>query len=124
MSARYLLDSHTLIWMLLGDSKLPDRFRKIIPADQPLVVSIVSFWEIAIKSALGKLEVPDDLYEIVEQSGITILAVTGAHIRQLKSLPHHHRDPFDRMLIAQAVADNLVVMSLDARFAAYDIPMA
>lgn len=117
---RQLLDSHTLLWFVLGDR------RRISPPLQARIeegatVSIASLWEIAIKSALGKLQAPDDLPQRVEELGFELLGVTVEHAWAVRHLPHHHRDPFDRLLIAQAQIEQLPIVSVDPAFAAYDV---
>lgn len=86
-----------------------------------VTVSIVSLWEIAIKASLGKLETPKDLPERVEELGFELLGVTPDHARQVRSLPHHHGDPFDRMLVAQAQLERLPIVTADAAFDDYDV---
>lgn len=85
------------------------------------MVSIASLWEIAIKSGLGKLKAPDDLPERVEELGFESLAVTPEQAWHVRSLPLHHRDPFDRLLIAQAQLERLPIVTADNAFAAYDV---
>lgn len=85
------------------------------------MVSIASLWEIAIKSALGKLQAPDDLPQRVEELGFELLGITVEHAWAVRHLPHHHRDPFDRLLIAQAQVEQLPIVSVDPAFAAYDV---
>lgn len=82
---------------------------------------MASLWEIAIKSALGKLDAPDDLPERVQQLGFELLPIESQHVWRVRSLPHHHGDPFDRLLIAQAVLERLPVVTADRAFEDYDI---
>src|SRR4051794_2640224 len=97
-----LLDTHALLWYALGDrDRISRPLQKRIESG-PAIASVASFWEIAIKSALGKLEVPDDLPALVASLGFEALPVTSEHVWVVRELPHHHRDPFDRLLIAQA----------------------
>lgn len=117
---RQLLDSHTLLWFVLGDR------RRISPPlrasiEEGAIVSIASLWQIAIKSALGKLEVPDDLPRRVPELGFELLGVTAEHAWAVRQLPLHHGDPFDRLLIAQAQIERLSLVSVDPAFAAYDV---
>jgi PIN domain nuclease of toxin-antitoxin system len=117
---RQLLDSHALLWFVLGDRRrISPPLRAII--EEGAMVSIASLWEIAIKSALGKLEVPDDLPQRVQEFGFELLEVTVEHAWAVRRLPHHHRDPFDRLLIAQAQIEQLPVVTVDPAFAAYDV---
>ena len=87
------------------------------------MVSIAGLWEIAIKSALGKLDAPADLPERVQEFGFELLPVTPEHAWHVRSLPHHHGDPFDRLLIAQAQLEKLPIVTADAAFDAYDVTM-
>lgn len=85
------------------------------------LVSIASLWEIAIKSALGKLEAPDDLPQRVEELGFELLGITVEHAWAVRHLPHHHRDPFDRLLIAQAQVERLPILTADPLLAGYEV---
>ena len=116
-----LLDTHVLLWYALGDRKRISRSLQQRIETSRSFASIASLWEIAIKSALGKLEAPDDLPALVEALGFELLPVTAEHAWAVRELPHHHRDPFDRLLIAQAQVERLPILSADPAFAAYDI---
>jgi PIN domain nuclease of toxin-antitoxin system len=106
-----LVDSHVLLWFVEGNRKrISPAMRERIEAVGAMV-SVASLWEIAIKSGLGKLQAPDDLPERVEQLGFELLAVTPEHAWRVRSLPSHHRDPFDRLPIVTA----------DAAVDAYDV---
>jgi len=116
-----LLDSHALLWFVAGDQKRIGRaLRARIEADAT-TISTASLWEIAIKASLGKLEAPDNLPERVEQLGFELLPVTSDHAWRVRHLPFHHRDPFDRLLIAQAQVERLPVLTADPAFNAYDV---
>lgn len=120
--ARLLVDSHVLLWHVLDDSRLgPGPTAAIEADDAEVLVSTASLWEIAIKSALGKLEAPDDLPQGAEELGFELLAITSDHAWQVRSLPHHHGDPFDRMLVAQAQLERLPIVTADPAFDDYDI---
>ena len=120
--ARLLVDSHVLLWHVLDDSRLgPEPTAAIEGADAEVFVSTASLWEIAIKAALGKLDVPDDLPARVEQIGFHLLPVTADHAWRVRQLPLHHRDPFDRLLIAQAQVEGLSVVTADSSFDAYGV---
>jgi PIN domain nuclease of toxin-antitoxin system len=120
---RLLLDTHALLWWLANDPSLSEPARDAIRApDTEVSVSAASAWEIAIKKALGKLDAPDDLDAQLERHAFGCLPITVAHALGAGALPHHHYDPFDRMLIAQARAENLVLVTRDARMALYGIP--
>jgi PIN domain nuclease of toxin-antitoxin system len=118
---RLLLDTHALLWWLADDG-LTDRARDAV-ADQAnlVMVSAVSVWEISIKKALGKLTAPDDLEQQMDDGGFAPLPITIRHGIAAGELPRHHDDPFDRMLIAQAAAEGLTVVTHNKRFADYDV---
>ncbi|RKS80242.1 PIN domain nuclease of toxin-antitoxin system [Motilibacter peucedani] len=117
-----LLDTHVLLWWLSDDVRLPERMRTAISdGDSEVFVSAASAWEIAIKASLGKLTVPDGLREQVQVQGFTELPVSVEDGLDAGALPRHHDDPFDRMLIAQAVRRGLQLLSVDRRFADYDV---
>jgi PIN domain nuclease of toxin-antitoxin system len=121
VSAPLLLDSHALLWFVEGNTdRIGAGLRQRIEAAQGSV-SIASLWEIAIKTGLGKLKAPDDLPERVVQLGFDLLPVTAEHAWAVRQLPHHHRDPFDRMLIAQAQVERLPIVSADYSFEPYDV---
>lgn len=119
---RLLVDTHALLWWLSDDASLSAAARAVIaePAHEPLV-SIASLWEIAIKRSLGKLSVPDELPRLISDAGFAWLAVEPAHAWRTRILPPHHRDPFDRLLVAQALDEHLPVVTTDATFAAYGV---
>jgi PIN domain nuclease of toxin-antitoxin system len=120
----FLLDTHIVIWALNGDARLPAKYIRIIEDGSKCYVSIASLWEIAIKQSLGKLDVRDDIVNALEEGNIELLPVSTAAIRTIRTLPHHHRDPFDRMLIAQAIAENLSLLTVDRHFALYGVTIA
>ncbi|TPK74758.1 type II toxin-antitoxin system VapC family toxin [Mesorhizobium sp. B2-4-15] len=124
MSRKYLVDTHTLLWVLNADSRLSDRHRDIFLAGEEVIVSAVSVAEIAIKKSLGKIALNGDVVEILRSNGIPILSVNELHAARLEHLPLHHRDPFDRLLIAQAQIEGLTLVSSDRHFSAYDVAMA
>lgn len=116
-----LLDSHALLWFVAGDQRRIGKTLRARIEAEATMVSTASLWEIAIKVALGKLDAPDDLPARVEQLGFELLAVTAEHAWQTRHLPQHHRDPFDRLLIAQAQVEKLAIMTADPAFDAYDV---
>jgi PIN domain nuclease of toxin-antitoxin system len=91
--------------------------------DAQLAVSAVSVWEIAIKRSIGKLPAPDDVIERIEEAGAKLLTITAQHAYATASLPLHHRDPFDRLLIAQAKLEGCAIVTADHAFPAYDVPI-
>ena len=119
---RLLLDTHVLLWWLADDPRLGPRARALIADPRNTVfVSSASAWEISIKKSLGRLDAPDDLDGIVETEGFERLAVSFFHGERAGALPSLHRDPFDRMLIAQAQAEGLDVVTGDDALEAYGI---
>jgi PIN domain nuclease of toxin-antitoxin system len=118
----YLLDTHVVLWALADDPSLSARHRAALSEpDARLHVSAASVWEVAIKRALGKLVVPDDLFEVALKAGCIPLPISWAHAAEAGALPPHHADPFDRMLIAQARCEGLTLLSADSALAAYDV---
>jgi PIN domain nuclease of toxin-antitoxin system len=125
---RLLLDTHTLLWFLREPHLLSPRLLNTITSEETeAFVSIASLWEIAIKTSLNKLSLPKPYEELFPQavtdSGLQLLPIRPAHIACICQLPHHHRDPFDRLLIAQAMAENMTLASCDSHFAAYGVPL-
>ena len=120
-----LLDTHTLIWYIEGNLQLSKDVRDIIESlDNKLHVSIASFWEIAIKLGKGKLSLQNpfhDLEDVLKQIGIEILPIIFSDTECYLNLPLYHNDPFDRMLIAQAINNSLIIASADRAFDAYSI---
>lgn len=120
--SRLLADTHVVLWALGDVPRLSATVREQLedPRTEPLV-SIVSVWETAIKVALNKLRAPADLPERLVTRGFTILTVSLEHAWAVRGLPHHHGDPFDRMLIAQAQVEGLPIATADPRFAVYGV---
>lgn len=119
---RVLLDSQALLLWDVSPLKLPWRVAELL--DDPRIealISVASVWELAIKFESGKLEVPDSYFDELVTSGPPFLRVTEAHALAAARLPQHHRDPFDRMLIAQAQAERVPIVGGDRIFAAYDV---
>lgn len=120
-----LLDTHTLIWFLNGDINLPDNVRDSIENPENYkTVSIASIWEIAIKTSLGKFKFPkgfNSFLQLVEESGFDILPITIEHSIIIASLEFIHRDPFDRMMVAQCMADDYVLATKDDKMKGYPI---
>ncbi len=122
-----LLDTHTVIWFITEDSKLPLKTKKIIEnSENNCFVSIATLWEIAIKHSLGRLNLDSELeniFAIIEKTGFEILPITTNQILINAGLPHHHQDPFDRIIISQAIHDNLKIVSKDGQFKNYQVTM-
>lgn len=117
-----LLDAHTVLWWLGNDPTLSaDARRAIADPQTDVVVSAATVWEIEIKRALGKLDSPDDLLERIDLAGFSAIPVTAADAQRAGRLTGHHRDPFDRMLVAQATGLDAVIVSRDGSFDAYGI---
>jgi len=117
---RLLLDTHLYIWVLMNNRKLGRVARKLILEADEVFVSAVSIWEASIKAGLGKLDVDVDLLvSEIHASGFIELPVRAAHAAAVRRLPEIHRDPFDRLLIAQAMTEPLRFITSDANLAAY-----
>jgi PIN domain nuclease of toxin-antitoxin system len=116
-----LIDAHALLWFITGNRKRISKELQARIEAEATVVSAASLWEIAIKASLGKLDAPYDLPDRVRQLGFDFLHVTSEHAWQVRQLPFHHRDPFDRLLIAQAQIERLPILTADPSFAAYEV---
>jgi PIN domain nuclease of toxin-antitoxin system len=119
---RILLDTHAFLWAITDDRRLSRQARKILQTAD-LFLSVVSFWEIVTKVQIGKLPLPDSpskyLPRHVAALGAEVLPIEAAHVLRLESLPLHHRDPFDRLLIAQSLEEKLPLLSCDTLLAPY-----
>lgn len=120
---RVLLDTHSVLWLITEDPSLPERARSIAKAtSNACFVSAASLWEISIKHSIGKLHLKtglDHIFLLIRQTGFEVLPITERHMLESAKLPFHHRDPFDRMLVAQAACEDLTVMTKDPQFFAY-----
>jgi PIN domain nuclease of toxin-antitoxin system len=117
---RLLLDTHIVLWTLAGSTRIDSIRDLILSDDSEIFVSTASWWELAIKIGLGKIEA--DLREVrvaAQESGFVELPVLGYHIEALQNLAPLHRDPFDRLLVAQAMAEPMKLITADAKLAAY-----
>ena len=120
---RLLLDTHAFLWWVSDFRHIAESARRAIAApDSEVFVSAVSGWEIAIKKAKGRLAAPDNLAVVVEEKRFAHLPLTFDQAECAAALPPHHRDPFDRMLIAQARAEGLILVTRDSRIPLYDVP--
>lgn len=122
---RLLLDTHTLLWFYGGDEALPTNLKDFIrnPTND-CYVSIASLWEITIKIGLGKLSIGapiTELFSFMERNQFWVLPIELHHLLQLQQLPNHHKDPFDRLIIAQAKAENLPIATKDQFFSYYGL---
>ncbi len=120
---RLLLDTQIVLWQLGGARWLTPEATSAIRTAEELRFSVVSFAEIGIKAAVGKLTVPDRFHERVREAGAQTLALASEHGLRIADLPLHHRDPFDRLLISQALCEGLTILTSDLRFAAYGVPL-
>jgi PIN domain nuclease of toxin-antitoxin system len=122
---RLLLDTHTVIWVIDGNSRMPQHIREmLVDSSNDVYVSAVSLWEISIKSRLGKYVLNESLVDItrlLRKKGFSFLPVRLKHVYHLDTLELHHKDPFDRMLIAQSLADDCALVSCDDAFDLYDV---
>jgi PIN domain nuclease of toxin-antitoxin system len=119
-----LLDTHVLLWWLDDNPDLSLRARTVIADGNNLVfVSAAVIWEIQIKHALGKLKIPKNFRNVLDQQGFELLDITVEHSYAVGKLPLYHRDPFDRILVAQAKLENMILVSRDKRIKKYKIPL-
>lgn len=120
---KYLLDTHTLLWFLEDDQQLPKKVRKeIADIDNRCYISIASLWEIAIKIKLGKLRIKfpfEKFATYLSDNEIELLPISLEHLLRLLNLELYHRDPFDRLIIAQGLAENLTILTKDENFSRY-----
>lgn len=125
VSRRLLLDTHVWLWWQADDTRLGTESRRLIQRASEVRFSAVSAWEIAIKAGLGKLQLPKgaDVGAALAESGFVALPVDIEHAEDVRRLPDLHRDPFDRMLVAQARIEGLTMVTADRQLAAYGIPV-
>lgn len=118
---RYLVDTHVFLWALSGSKRLRKTVSTVIADPDSLVfVSVASLWEISIKTTIGKLKIPGDFFEVVSESAYEVLPILLPHLDRYRALPLLHRDPFDRLLVAQAQEESLTLVTNDQAIAAYD----
>lgn len=117
---RYLLDTPILLWWLSNDKKLSTKIKNlIIEPKNHILVSTATIWEIVIKKSLKKLEAPDNLKEIILSNDFDILSITADHVLYLEHLPLLHNDPFDRLLIAQSIVEDVILVTADTTIPHY-----
>lgn len=117
---RVLLDTQVLLWAVLDSPRLGDQARQVISGADQVLVSAASVWEVAIKSSVGKLDLePQQLLVAIAETGFTELPITADHAARTATLPWHHRDPFDRLLVAQALTEPLHLMTADRQLVPY-----
>jgi PIN domain nuclease of toxin-antitoxin system len=121
----FLLDSHTFLWFVAADKQLPTSVKdKIEDINQSCFLSAASLWEITIKHQIGKLDLDislTELFDYVDRNQIEIIPINYEHLLTLSDLPNHHNDPFDRLIISQAIAEDLIVITRDKLFKKYKI---
>ena len=121
-----LIDTHALIWFITDNEKLPLKTKQIIEnKDNDIYVSIASYWEIGIKNSIGRLDLNSDLetvFKIIEETGFETLPITTNQILKNSGLAFHHQDPFDRIIIAQAMMEEMTIITKDSQFKNYNIP--
>jgi len=120
---RLLLDTHAALWWLAGDDRIgADAERQLCDETNRVLLSAAVVWEVAIKRSLGKLKAPADLAATLVGAGAQPLPITLEHAAAVEALPWHHRDPFDRMLVAQALKDGATLISQDQTLDQYGVP--
>ncbi|MFM8307501.1 MAG: type II toxin-antitoxin system VapC family toxin [Microcystis aeruginosa] len=122
---KLLLDTHTFLWFINNSPQLSIDAKNLIESDVDLLLSIASLWEIAIKVSIGKLTIPNTYDQFIPQqvqlNDMEVLPISLAHLAVVTTLPFHHRDPFDRLLIAQAMVEKMSIISADEIFDSYGI---
>jgi PIN domain nuclease of toxin-antitoxin system len=122
---RFLLDTHPFLWFINENPELSNNAGELLESDIELMLSVASLWEIAIKISLKKLTLPAPYETFIPQqmtvNAIDLLPVTIEHLTVLSELPYHHRDPFDRLLIAQTISEKVQIISADTKFDLYDV---
>jgi PIN domain nuclease of toxin-antitoxin system len=119
---RILIDTHILLWWMMNDSKLSARAADLIKSRETVVfLSTVSIWELRIKESLGKIKLPVTFADDLKQERFEMLSIHPEHAHSVSTLPMHHRDPFDRLLIAQAITEDLTLVTHDNAFAQYGV---
>jgi len=122
---KLLLDTHTFLWFVNDAPNLSEAALALLESDHDVLLSMASLWEIAIKYSVGKLNLPSPYEDFVTQqlleNDIDVLSVQISHLTVVARLPFHHRDPFDRMLIAQSISEGIPILSADSTFDAYSV---
>lgn len=124
---KYLVDTHVWLWLLESPSKVAPSVRTALEQAEDLVLSVASVWELAIKAKLGKIALPSSVSaardEFLDQASARELTIESAHVLAAADLPPLHRDPFDRLLIAQAQAEHLILVTADETIRRYNLPL-
>jgi PIN domain nuclease of toxin-antitoxin system len=122
---KILLDTHIFLWFINNDPQLSPTAKTLLESDVDLVLSAASLWEIAIKVSIGKMTLPKPfeifIPEQLQQNQIEILPIAINHLTNLSTLPFHHKDPFDRLLISQSFAEGILIVSVDTMFDQYNV---
>ena len=123
---RYLLDTHAVLWYFENSDEMSQRAEEII--DNPMnsiYISAASLWELVLKIGLGKLNIFfDDLLSEIENAGFSVIQTETLYLRKLLDLPHIHKDPFDRLIIATAIVEQMTLITVDENIQKYDVPWA
>ena len=120
----YIIDTHALLWYLYNSSEISEKARQIIDNEEQIFTSIASLWEIAIKQSIGKLDLEYSITQIenlCQQKAISVFPIASRHLDELISLPNHHNDPFDRLIICQAKTENFTIITRDAIIPKYPV---
>jgi len=121
----FLLDTHTVLWLAGNSPKLSDAAKEAIFSDgNQKFVSMASAWEVAVKNSIGKFRLTNgvgEFYKMADGNGFLMLPITRSHVAQVELLPFHHRDPFDRLLVAAAICEGLAVVTADEHIPAYGV---
>ena len=122
---KYLLDTHTFIWHALEDARLSGSALEFIESDQDLYISYASIWEMAIKMQRGRLQLkkslPEFIESIVQANQYQLLEIKTSHLYPIANLPYHHKNPFDRLIIAQGMEEEMTIITKDEAFKSYEV---
>ena len=121
---KYLVDTHIFIWWMKQDKRIKKEIKSILQDPQNYIyLSIATVWEIVVKKKIGKLKVPHDWKVTLKESNFLLLPISLEHVYKLENLPLHHRDPFDRMLVSQAIVENATLITGDNKLWQYDVAL-
>ena len=125
MRPAFLLDTSIIIWALENPLKLPNKVKNILTDQENFVVyaSVVNLWEITIKTSIKKIQLSIEIPQLIRLIPFNFLPITEKYFEILAKLPYHHKDPFDRMLISQAIVENLTIITSDKKFKKYNVPL-
>lgn len=122
---KILIDTHIFLWFILEDDRLNLKLFDLLEADHDVFISVASLWEIAIKSSINKLQLPESFHPFIQEqvkiNDFEILEINYDHLNLVAKLDFYHRDPFDRLMISQAIVEKMTVVSLDSQFKQYPI---